>query len=55
MEEAFFDTPLYRGFVQFDEPPRILKRLISLRGLSNDKGKQVFSRGTRTLCSHGQT
>ncbi len=28
------------------EPPRVLRRLFSLSGLSNDKGKQVFTRGT---------
>jgi len=41
-------TALFRS-----ESPRELRRLISLRGLSNDKGKQVFTRGARTRCSHG--
>jgi hypothetical protein len=37
-----------------DEPPRILRRLNSLRGLSHEQEvKQVLTRGPRTRCSHG--
>ena len=36
------------------DPPRILKRLFSLRGLSHEREvKQIFARGPRTRCSHG--
>ena len=36
------------------EPPRVLRRLFSLRGLSHEQEVEpVFTRGPRTRCSHG--
>jgi integrase len=36
------------------EPPQVLRRLFSLRGLSHEQEVEpVFTRGPRTRCSHG--
>jgi len=36
------------------EPPRVLRRLFSLRGLSHEQEvKPVFTRGPRAGCTHG--
>jgi AAA+ superfamily predicted ATPase len=40
-------------YVDLVESPRILRRLKSLRGLSHEEIKQVFTRGSGTRSAHG--
>lgn len=45
--------PRSPGRIRPGKPPRFLRRLFSLKGVSHDEGKRVFTRGSRACRSHG--